>query len=99
MWRELIIYAIAPVIGVFMDKMYFRSIKNIIHGYFTPDTRYKWSDFIGMRLLGTIFSSFGIAYSAIEKDIYVGLLSAGLLILSHAIIYYQVFLRERKMKK
>lgn len=92
---EFLAYLAAPPIALFMDKMYYSSVKSLIFGYFPVKRKYSYREFLNSRLVGTIFASLLIAYATIYKDIAIAMVGAAIFIFSHSLIYLDIYRRER----
>lgn len=99
MWStivEFIAYLAAPAMAIIMDRLYFESEKGILFGFFPIKTRYSYKDFFGYRIIGTVSSSFLCAYGGVEKEIVPGMVGAAIFLISHFMIYVDIYRRESR---
>jgi len=95
---EHLLYLSAPLIAILTDKMYYGSAKNIIFGFFPVKRKYLHNEFMNYRLVGIVTSSFAITYAGINKNITIGMAGAAIFLISHFIIYFDIYLCEKRKK-
>ena len=95
MWVEIVICLLALPVGMYLDSSLYEGVRQIMQPLL-GGRRYRWRDFRGYRLLGTAAASLGIAYSGVAKDLTVGMASSALFIGCNAVIYLQIYARERR---
>jgi hypothetical protein len=92
---ELLAYIFAPILAVFIDFMYFESVKNIIFGFFPIKNKYEYKRFFSKRVLGIMLSSFIISYSVINKNLVFSMLGCAIFIFFHFAIYFKIWKLEK----
>jgi hypothetical protein len=92
---ELLIYIFAPFLAIFMDFMYFESVKSIIFGFFPVKNKYIYKQFFSMRIFGIIFSSLIISYSVKNKELIFSMIGCLIFLFFHFAIYYRIWKLEK----